>query len=304
MTSGNLIADRRYQFAGELKARGEDADAADLLSQTLELAPHFAPAWFMLGELRLRGGERAGAIEAFARARAADPDDRLGAGLQLARLEPASAAGVAPGAYVRTLFDQYAQRFDRAIARLGYRAPELICAALASLCQARGVPFDFASVLDVGCGTGLCGAALRPHAGRLVGVDVSPPMLAQARAKGHYDRLVAADMLQFAVAEARGRERYHLIVAADVFVYAADLTPVLAVLAALLHPGGLFTFSVETHGGEGVVVGAGLRFSHAAEHVDAAVANANLHLLQLAACATRTENTAPVAGLLAIAAKA
>ncbi len=58
VSSGDLIADRRYQWALDLIARGDLAGAADLLAQTAELAPGFAAAWFMLGEAREKLGDR------------------------------------------------------------------------------------------------------------------------------------------------------------------------------------------------------------------------------------------------------
>ncbi len=54
--------------------------------QTVELAPAFATAWFALGAIRDRLGDRDGAVAAFEQARATDPDDYHGARLQLARL--------------------------------------------------------------------------------------------------------------------------------------------------------------------------------------------------------------------------
>ena len=77
----------------------------------------------------------------------------------------------------------------------------------------------FGSVLDLGCGTGLAGAAFRPFADWLVGVDLAPAMLAKARGKGLYDRLVEDDVMRFLAGEAAIEARYHLILAADVFVY-------------------------------------------------------------------------------------
>ncbi|MGB6964501.1 MAG: tetratricopeptide repeat protein, partial [Xanthobacteraceae bacterium] len=68
VSSGDLIADRRYQWALDLAARGDLAGAADLLTQTLELAPGFAAAWFTLGTVRDRRGDRDGAVAAFAQA--------------------------------------------------------------------------------------------------------------------------------------------------------------------------------------------------------------------------------------------
>ena len=112
-SSGDLLADRRYAFALDLAARGDRQDAVDLLAQAVEIAPGFASAWYMLGELRAQAGDSAGAISAFRRAQAADPEDRHGAGLRLIRLG-AQTPGAMPAGYVRALFDQYAAGFDAA----------------------------------------------------------------------------------------------------------------------------------------------------------------------------------------------
>ena len=61
-SSGDLIADRRYRWALDLAARGELAGAADVLKQTVALAPTFAAAWAALGALRDQLGDRSGAI--------------------------------------------------------------------------------------------------------------------------------------------------------------------------------------------------------------------------------------------------
>ena len=101
-------------MGARLRGKGDLAAAADLLMQALELAPGYASAWFVLGELREKLGDRAGAIAAFAQARAADPQDRHGAAVHLVRLgaEPAAAM---PEGYVRALFDGYAPGFDQAL---------------------------------------------------------------------------------------------------------------------------------------------------------------------------------------------
>jgi predicted TPR repeat methyltransferase len=195
-SSGDLIADRRYRFGRDLMARGDVADAIDLFAQAVEAAPDFAPAWFALGEARARHGDRGGAEAAFRRAIAADPADRCGAALHLARLSATGLAGAMSSAYVRTLFDQYAPRFDAALAGLAYRGPARLRDAVAA--ARPGVRFDEA--LDLGCGSGLAGAALRPLVHRLTGVDLSPAMVAAARAKGIYDRLETGELTDFSPA--------------------------------------------------------------------------------------------------------
>src|SRR5437868_10501309 len=186
-----MLADRRYALARDYATDGDLAAAADLYAQATELAPGFASAWFALGEAREALGDRDGARAAFERARGADPQDRHGAALHLARLGAADPGTRELHSYVRTLFDQYAPRFDRALADLGYRAPALLRDAVTR----HGLRFG--TMLDLGCGTGLAGAAFRPYVDWLIGVDLSPRMVEEARKKGLYDRLVVGDIAPF-----------------------------------------------------------------------------------------------------------
>jgi len=300
-SSGDLIADRRLALAQEFLARGDLADAHDLLTQTIETAPRFVAAWFALGELREKVEKREAAIAAFQEVCALDPEDRLGAGLHLVRLG-ALAPGDMPAAYVRTLFDQYAPRFDTALTDgLGYRGPQILRSAVEAACAVERRPLQFADMLDLGCGTGLAGAAFRPLVRRLVGVDLSEKMVAAAQAKGLYDRLEAGDLLPFLQAEARDGKRYELIVAADVLGYLAWLPPVVIAAARALAPGGLLAFTAETHAGDDVVLGNKLRYQHGAAHVRAAVAGAGLRLASLAEASSRNEAGVAVPELVVIA---
>jgi predicted TPR repeat methyltransferase len=303
LSSGDVIADRRYQHARDFEARGDLHAAADLFAQALERAPHFASAWFALGEVRERLGDGNAAIAAFARARAADPDDRHGAALRLARLGVGDPARAMPAAYVRTLFDHYAPRFDQALADLSYRAPALLREAVETVCRASDRAMRWGSMLDLGCGTGLGGAAFRPGVDWLVGVDLSPAMIAQARRKGLYDRLATEDIARFLADQIAGNARFDLIVAADALTYFAGLDGLFAAVARALAPGGLFAFTVETYAGEGVVLGEKLRYAHGADHVRTALAAAELTLRHWSASSTRTENRLPVPGLLVVAAR-
>ncbi|MCW5685581.1 MAG: methyltransferase domain-containing protein [Pseudolabrys sp.] len=303
-SSGDLAADRRFEWARESLAQGDAAGAADLFEQTLDLVPGYAAGWFLLGEARDKLGDRAGAIAAFEQARAADPADSHGAALHLMRLG-AMPSGAMPEAYVRTLFDGYAARFDRALTEgLAYRGPEILLDAVKAsrgIERAGGV---FSSMLDLGCGTGLAAVTFRPFADRIVGVDLSGAMLAQARAKGLYDRLAEAEVVTFLRGEAALNERYDLILAADVVSYLDDLAPVCAASAVLLKTGGSFAFTVETHDGDGVILRDTLRYAHGAAAVRAALAAAGLAVLVLDPAVTRTEKGHPVPGLVCVATNA
>jgi predicted TPR repeat methyltransferase len=301
VSSGDLIADRRYKWAIDHAQRGEHAEAADILMQTVERAPAFATAWFALGAIRDQLGDRVGAIAAFAKARDCDPEDYHGARLHLARLGAGEATPAMTATYVRRLFDQHAPDFDRALCEgLDYRGPELLRDALAQVCAAEQRPMRFGTMLDLGCGTGLAGAALRPHVDWLVGVDLSAGMIGAARPKGLYDKLVVDDIGHF-LAQETDRAAYHLVVAADVFVYCSNLIPLIAAAARVLSPGGLIAFTVETHDGPGMRLQPTLRYAHGTDHIRTAIAESGLRLRHLAPASTRIEKGTPVAGLLVVA---
>jgi len=196
LSSGDLIADRRFEFARDLQLKGDLGAAADLLTQAVELAPNFASAWFTLGEIRLKLGEKDAAIAAFRKARAADSDDRHGAALWLMRLG-AEQLSAMPRGYVQSLFDQYAPRFEAALlGDLDYRAPQLLFKAVLSARHAVKKPAFFKRAIDLGCGTGLGAAAFAKEVDHFIGIDLSPRMLEQARATGLYAELEVADMVE------------------------------------------------------------------------------------------------------------
>jgi predicted TPR repeat methyltransferase len=306
-SSGNLIADRRYAFGRELASRGDVAAAADLFAQAAEAEPAFAAAWFALGETAAKLGDRAGAVTAFEKALALDPQDRCGAALHLAQLGAADPGQAMSSAYVRTLFDQYAPRFDGALGALAYRGPQLLRDAVMRVQpDAR-----FAAALDLGCGTGLAGAAFRPLVAHLTGVDLSPGMIARCRTKGTYDRLETGELAAFLEAERTAQRRYDLVIAADVFAYLHDLAPVMRAAADSLRPGGIVAFTVESQGsdrladgdgdGDGVALGEKLRYRHGSGHLRAAIAAAGLDLLELVSATSRIEAGEAVPGLVAVA---
>jgi predicted TPR repeat methyltransferase len=184
------------------------------------------------------------------------------------------------------------------VERLNYRGPAVLSEVVTKVA---GVPLRFGSMLDLGCGTGLAGAAFRPCVDWLVGIDLSPAMVAQARAKGIYDRLIVSDLRNFLDAQADARALYHLVVAADVFVYVRDLGPVAAAAARVLAPAGLFAFTVETHADDAIVLQSTLRYAHGAARVRRVIVEAGLELLRLDHAPLRTEQGASVACLVVVA---
>jgi predicted TPR repeat methyltransferase len=131
-------------------------------------------------------------------------------------------------------------------------------------------------------------------------MDLSPAMIEQAQGKGAYDRLIAGDLSAFFGEQ--GAAQYHLVLAADVFVYCADLAPIAAGVARVLKPAGVFAFTVETHGGAGILLQPTLRYAHGEAHVRAAIQAASLQLRHLSPGSTRREKGEWVPGLAVVAA--
>lgn len=302
--SGDLLADRRYAYAQACLAEGEPQAAIEMAEQTLEIAPRYAPAWFLLGQARearhrVRGdpADHHGALRAYATALDLDPDDAQGARMALARNGAGAVPGAISPAYIRALFDAYAPRFERHLVDdLGYRAPEQIVAALDALADA---PATYEHVLDLGCGTGLVAAALGARARCLTGIDLSPLMLAQAAKGERYARLVEGDLVAGLGHEPAASA--DLVTAADVMIYVGALTDLLAGAARVLRPGGHLAFSVQSHGGDGLVLGADARYAHGDALVREDLARAGLALLRLDSVTLRHEAGRPVPGRIVVA---
>jgi predicted TPR repeat methyltransferase len=302
VSSGDMVADRRYKTALEYAARGDFEAAIEILAQTVELAPGFATAWFALGAMRDRFGDRAGAIAAFEKARECDPDDYHGARLHLDRLGASKVTPEMTAVYVRRLFDQHAPSFDKSLVdRLGYRGPQLLRGAVERACATMGRPARFDAMLDLGCGTGLAGAAFRLSVGHMAGVDLSSRMIEEAQKRQCYDRLETGEMNLFLVAEAAEQRRYDLVIAADVLVYMADFPGAAVKIAKVLASGGLFAFTVETHSGEGMILGETLRYAHALAHVEEVLSAAGFAMLSADPDSIRSEKGAAVPSLVVVA---
>lgn len=297
-----MVADSRFRFACDLHLKGDLAAAADLLEQAAARVPHFASAWFTLGEIRLQLGARGAAVKAFRNARAADPDDRHGASLRLMRLGVEELSAM-PRGYVQALFDHFAPRFEAAlVGDLAYRAPHQLFKAVIAVRVAARKPAFFRRAIDLGCGTGLAAAAFARQVDRFIGIDLSPRMIAQARESGLYETLLVEDMR--AGLAAQGEASADLVLAADSLVYVGELLPLFAEVRRVLAPHGLIAFTVETHGGEGVVLGEGLRYAHAEDHVRDVTAASGLKLASLDRASPRAEANEPVRGLVVVAGKA
>jgi predicted TPR repeat methyltransferase len=210
----------------------------------------------------------------------------------------------APEEYVRTVFDGYADRFENHLIGLGYRIPGAIRALLLGHPRiASGL--SLGPVLDLGCGTGLVALAIGDlPIESFTGIDLSPRMLAHAKAKQIYLELREADIVADLSVQS---QRWPLIVAADVLCYFGALEEILSLTCKRLEAGGWFVFSVEQilPDSDGVVPGNGNwalqrqgRYAHAEHYVYEAVCAAGFRVLRVDRPVVRQEAGIDVPGLL------
>ena len=237
------------------------------------------------------GGDIAAAARLFRDCLAMDPDDHCGVVMRLAKYGLA-APDRAPPAYVATLFDQHAEAFDDILVRdLGYDVPALARALAGPLLTGKG------RLLDLGCGTGLAGAAFADVARAIVGVDLAEAMLPLADARGVYADLYVAEAVDF-LAE-WDEEKFDVIIATDVLPYLGDLGPFAAAAVRCLVPGGLLVASTE-RAEAGWRVTATQRFAHALAYVDKTFAAEGFVLMASQPVVVRHEEGEPVPGDLAV----
>jgi predicted TPR repeat methyltransferase len=158
-------------------------------------------------------------------------------------------------------------------------------------------------VLDIGCGTGLCGPLWRPLSRRLVGVDLSPNMLSKAALRAVYDQLNCAELTGWL---AECEQRFHVAVAADVLCYFGDLSAAFKGIASVLRPGGRFACSLEampetSAAREPFALLAHGRYQHSRQYLESQLSAAGLILESICTAALRYERQEPVIGLVAVA---
>ncbi len=325
-------AQAHANLAGILRRLKRPGEAVSLARRAIEIEPRDASHWLELGQVERDSGglgRGAGGLRAGSEARCGLPGSLvaegrlsgvdgaagggggglpavvaprslrpLGASLALAAMRADAPPAGAPAAFVRDLFDQYADAFDQDLVEtLGYRGPATMAEAIV---RALGSgPFD---CFDAGCGTGLAGLAIRPLVARLDGCDLSPRMIAKARARGIYDTLEVGDLVS--VLSARPRA-YDLVLAADVLIYLGELGPAFAAAVQALRLGGGFAFTVESHAGEppagdGPRLQASRRFAHSRAYLRRLADDAGFSVLSLEDRPVRRDRGAPVPGLVAV----
>jgi predicted TPR repeat methyltransferase len=258
------------------------------------ILPDLAGAYGSLGRALLGQQRNAEAADSFREALKLDPASAADRYLLAALGEAPLPSPSETAYYVTSLFDMYATFFDDHIRKeLKYEIPEVLRSAVESALGESRTGLD---ILDLGCGTGLCGPLFRKWARTLTGVDLSAGMLEKARQRKVYDELIHGDLL---IPLNRPDAAFDVVIAADVFVYIGALEDVFERCRAVLRPSGIFAFSIEAHEGEeDYLLRPNTRFAHSARYITDLTQRSGLKVVVQESTTVRYEHGNPVAGYI------
>ncbi len=275
---------------GECHLRLEDIHAAlRAFDAAVKTDPNYADAWTARGSLLRELHRLDDAAHCFRKSLACGGDAELNH-YYLASVSGLEVIPPPPRRYVEALFDDYAPSFqEHVVHHLRYRGHELLLQAL--LTSGR----RFHRVLDLGCGTGLCGKLLQAVAEVIDGVDISQAMLEQAGKLCVYRQLIHADLPSYL---ASADEKTDLIVAADVFIYVGELAPIFQAARRLLEPGGCFAFTVELpSNGEDLQLLPSLRYAHSETYIRQLANTFGFEISDCFAAPIREDQGRPIQGM-------
>ena len=302
---------------------GKLSEAKQHYIKALELMPEDTQILYNLGYINMQQGFTDNAIQNYQRAIKLNPNyfaahnnlgvaflakQHIGFALQhfneALRLQPKNEAVrytinmlsqhqhllAAPPDYVKTLFDAYADHYEpHLLEALDYQLPQLLHDAVL---KSEQTSWD---ILDLGCGTGLCGVKFKPFSKTLIGVDLSAKMLDVAAQKNIYDELIAEDITDFLETK---KSAYDLILSGDVFVYIGDLDSIFKNVNNALRNNGLFAFNAEIQEQTDYRMNQSGRFSHSKKYLDQLAESHHFKIIHYSTPVTRTQHNEPVYGHL------
>lgn len=275
-------------------------EAKSAFEKSAKLAPNNTKSFKEIAKMLYKSGKEEESIKTLERLLRRNPDDEI-AKHMIAAFGGAEVPDRASELFVAQTFDSFAVNFDESLARLDYKAPQLVGDELKCLTNAdRKI-----DILDIGCGTGLCGPIVKPLASTLVGVDLSAGMLRKAKFRDTYDALHLAELTDFMQ---KSDATYDAIICVDTFVYFGKLDEAFVAAESILNADGHLIFTVERHTSEESSENFQLqhhgRYSHIDNYLEESLSAAGLVVQSLTQVIPRIELGEPVSGLLVVAGKA
>ena len=254
-THNNKILTVIYFFS-----KGKIPDAVDILEVLIKDNPEDALLFNMIGGCFVSLGQFDMAIKSYEKALTfnpnyAIPQHMLNSLTGYTSKEP-------PKEYVKNLFDDYAERFDDSlVGGLQYKLPFLIKDIIQKIPTTKS---KFCKTIDLGCGTGLSGKALREVSANLTGIDLSGNMVAKAKELKIYDSLIVGDIVEIL---SSSKEKYDLFIALDVLIYIGEPKSIFNAVRKCCNQNSLFIFSIETQEDKGYSLLKSARYAHSDRYI-------------------------------------
>ena len=293
----NAFFETFYNLGVLLMMKDRLKDALIYFEKAIILKPDDAATYLNVGHLYLKQQNKNSAIQAYQKAdqlKPSDPEIQY----MLAALTQKNTVKQAPKEYVSHLFDQYAAFYDKHLTdALKYDVPQKILRALTLHCPTL-LQEKMLSIVDLGCGTGLCGTLFKSFAKSLIGIDLSKNMLSIAEEKYCYDQLIKEDI----VIALSKFSNVDLIIAADVLTYLGDLNQLFCNIKKSLHDNGMFIFTVEKTHAADFILQSSMRYAHNKSYLETLIQTHELRLIHSENCVLREQQRRPIEGYLMIGA--
>jgi len=274
--------------------QGDYEKSEDIFLQAIKANPENDNACFGLAQAYTELGQTDKAIEYYERVLEINSDS-IEAPYLLEGLRSKSAKSAESNKYIANLFDKYADKFDdELVKKLGYKTPTLINKYLRDTLETGRGKLD---ILDLGCGTGLCGILIKDISQRLVGIDLSAEMIQKAREQAEYDELIVGGLVE---CMADYDEDFDIVLAADVFVYVGDLDASFQSTRKSLRDQSLFIFSTETIAGESFMLRGSGRYAHSCHYINTLAEQYDFRLLKHQDVVLRKDYTQDIQGTIYI----
>lgn len=291
-----LHAEAHYNIGESLAMQGNKNDCVPFYEKALTLKPSHIGAKKKLSFAYYTLGELDKAANIYRQWLEQEPDNPI-ARHHLAACTQEAVPARADDAYIESTFDDFAASFDSQLSLINYQAPQLLAEEVRRTYGAATKQF---SILDAGCGTGLCGALINEYAAKLIGVDLSNRMLEKANAQNVYDSLVKAELTTYLHSQPH---IFDTIISADTLIYFGALEELFTAARAALRDHGYLFFTVESHEAadnleNGYRINPHGRYSHSEPYLRAALNKTGFSINAIKTAIMRYEGGNPAYGFV------
>jgi len=268
-----------YNLGKLYSDKDDNVNAYACFQRVVDINPQYAPVHNLLGDYYRTQQQPEKANQHYHRCLDLLETDLYGVQLKLAHFEKGELPARSPDKLIMESYESKASNWDQDVNRatMEFLGPQIIQSELDRLYPDTNRPNDL-NIIDLGCGTGLCGEYLQPLASCLDGVDLSPHMLKIATAKKLYDNLHCKEILDFLQ---ENDSSYDLITASGVIIFFGQLEKLHQLISDQLRQNGIFIYTTYVSKESDIDIRSNLHFSHSEKYLRKCAEQASLKIEML-----------------------